>query len=464
MKLTFHGGAKMVTGANYLLEEESSDSSRLKLVVDCGLFQGSKFAEDLNYDNFAYDPKEINYIFITHSHMDHVGRLPKLVKDGFFGTVYMTKPTRDLIAHALPDSLRHISDEAKRDGHPPLYEKKDVAALMDLIQGVEYDDEVKLSDTASVIFHDAGHILGSSIVEIKFQENGVSGSAEKRILFSGDLGNPPTPLLRPTEFVREADYVVIESAYGDRVHEDRERRKDILEDVIEETVTRGGTLMIPSFAMERTQELLYELNEMVRFRRIPEVPIFIDSPLAIKLTDVYRDYPEYFNKEVLYIIGSGEKLFKFPGLQVTQSVEESKRINDVPPPKIIIAGSGMSQGGRIIHHERRYLPDEKNTILFIAYQVKGSLGRRIQEGEKKVSIFGERVTVRCHIRNIGSYSAHADQPTLVAWVKKARDGKKLKKVFIVQGEENASDALAVKIRDELVVDAVVPEQKEQFIL
>ena len=443
MKITFYGGAGDVTGANYLLEVGD-----VRLLVDCGLHQGSKYAEDLNYRPFGYDPATIQYAFVTHSHIDHVGRFPKLYRDGFRGTVYATAATADLMAVALPDNMSQIAREADQDGHPPLFEEKDLNGLMKLVKGVPYGEVIDLGPGVKAILHDAGHVLGSSIVEI--QENG------KKIFFSGDLGNPPPPLLRPTEFIHGADYVVIESAYGDRVHEAREQRRDTLMKIIKETIGRKGTLIMPSFALERTQELLFELNHLHNEKAIPQIPIFIDSPLAIKLTGVYAQHSADFNIDVQNLIGAGDDIFQFPGLKITLTHEESKRINDVPPPKIIIAGSGMSQGGRILHHEKRYLPDPNSTILFVGYQVDGSLGRKIQKGEKEVSIFGEMIPVRCHVESLSGYSAHADQPALLHWVKEANSKGNLKKVFVVQGEEQTSKTLANLIHEDLGVDAIAP--------
>ncbi len=437
MKLTFFGGAQSVTGANYLLE-----SGDFKMLVDCGLHQGSKYAEDLNYEAFGYHPSEIKFVFITHSHIDHVGRLPKLYRDGFRGRVYVTHQTAELMAIALPDNMKHIISEADAEGHAPLFEQKDLDGVMDLVKGVDYGEVMDLEDGITAVLHDAGHVLGSSIIEIKWQ-NG------KNIFFSGDLGNPPTPLLKPTEFVHNANYVVVESAYGDRVHEERGERREKLASVIKETVQRNAVLMIPSFALERTQDLLFELNELHVSGGIPSLPIFIDSPLAIKLTGVYEKYVTNLH---------------FKGIKMTPTSDESKHINNVPPPKIIIAGSGMSQGGRILHHEIRYLPDPNNTIMFVGYQVDGSLGRRIQKGEKEVTIFGERIPVRCHVETLGGYSAHADQPALLHWVKEANTGNSLKKVFVVQGEEQAAKTLANLIHDNLNIDAIVPKPRDSVEL
>ncbi len=451
MKITFYGGARSVTGANYLLEHGTT-----KMLVDCGLNQGTKYAEDLNYQDFVYDPATINAVFITHSHIDHIGRLPKLHRDGFRGKVYTTTATRDLMAVALPDNMSHITSEAKQDNHDPLFEDNDLTGIISLVEGIYYKQPIQIDDDIVVTFHDAGHILGSAIIEVEWSDNGHT----KKIFFSGDLGNPPTPLLRRTEFIRDADYIVIESAYGDRVHEPREEQKEKLANIIQATIARKGVLMIPSFAVERTQELLYQIDQLSHDKKIPRTPTFIDSPLAIKMTGVFRQHSEYFNKETMYLINSGDDIFNFPGLQMTATTQESKMINDVPAPKIIIAGSGMSQGGRILHHEVRYLSDPNSTILFVGYQVDGSLGRRIQRGDAEVRVLGQTVEVKCHRETISSFSAHADQPQLLNWVKKAKMDSEnediLKKVFVVQGEEQSSKTLAGLIKEEVCVDALAP--------
>ena len=450
-----------MTGANYLLEIGDT-----KILVDCGMFQGSKYSEDLNYEKFPYDPSEIDFVFVTHSHTDHAGRLPKLYKEGFKGKIIATRATLDLIGKAMPDNLNLIKQEAEETGREPLFSIDDLNGALKLAHGVSYEEEVDIGEGLKVVLHDAGHILGSSIVEIQFQipNSRFQIPDSSKIYFTGDLGNPPTPLLQPTFFPKDADYVVIESAYGSRTHEDKAERKNILQKVIIETIQRSGVLMIPSFAMERTQELLYELNGLFNSGKIPKVPVFVDSPLATNLTEVYRKYSDYFNKETMYIIESGDDIFNFPGLKFTRTTEESKQINDIPPPKIIIAGSGMSIGGRILHHERRYLSDPNSAILFVGYQVKGSLGRKILDEEKEVKIFGEKVAVNCKVEAIGGYSAHADQDMLTEWVRIANGEGKLKKVFVVQGEEESALALARKIERTLEIDVVVPKQGESFEL
>ncbi|MBI1755183.1 MBL fold metallo-hydrolase [Candidatus Azambacteria bacterium] len=453
MKLTFCGGAQSVTGACYLLETEHT-----KLLVDCGMFQGSRFAESLNYDPFPFDPKTVQAVFITHAHIDHVGRLPKLYRDGFRGVIYATEPTIDFAREMLFDSERVIKHEARWEGIEPFYSAQDVAHVFSLTKPTPYGVMTELSQDVSYRLYEAEHILGSAMVELFVKQNG----ATTKIVFSGDLGNSHAPLLRDMHKEKEADFAVIESTYGNKLHEVTRARKDTLEDIIEETIAKGGTLMIPSFAAERTQELLYELNELVEHGRIPRVPVFIDSPLAIKITQLYKKHVSFYDSEAATLVKSGDEIFNFPGLKFTPTVEDSKAINAVPPPKIILAGFGMSQGGRIVYHEKLYLSDPKNTLLIIGYQVKGSLGRRLLDGEQTVKIAGAQVQVRARVIQISGYSAHADQKKLMEWIEPMR--LSLKKLFVVQGEEESAQVLAQKVKDEFAVDAVVPRANDSFEL
>ncbi len=447
MEITFHGAAGVVTGSNYLLE-----SNGHKILVDCGLKQGSNFAERQNFEPFPYNPADIEAVCVTHAHIDHIGLLPKLFKGGFKGNIYSTPATKDFAELMLIDSEHILKQEAEREGKPELYSVDDIEKMMKVWQAVEYH---KVIDVAGfkVQFYDAGHILGSSIIHMEAEG--------KTIVFSGDLGNTPAPIIQPTEKITSADYCLIESTYGDRLHEPASQRKEVMEDAIEDTVKAGGVLMIPAFAMERTQELLFNLHELFESGRVPKVPVFIDSPLAIKLTAVYKKYESSFNKEILDV-EKGEDIFNFPGLTFTLRTEQSKEINNVPAPKIIMAGSGMSNAGRILHHEIRYLPDPNSMILFVGYQAYGSLGRKILEGAKMVKIFGEEVPVRCQIREINSYSAHADQAQLLDWIKPMRNS--LKKAFLVHGEKASSEVLAGKMRDLYAIDAVVPSIGQKFVL
>ncbi|MEK7137874.1 MAG: MBL fold metallo-hydrolase, partial [Patescibacteria group bacterium] len=341
----------------------------------------------------------------------------------------------------------------ERVGKEPLYSAADITAMMNYWEGVNYHQVLDLGGVKAE-FYNAGHILGSAFIKITAEG--------KTIVFSGDLGNYPAPIIKSTEKLPTADYCLIESTYGDRVHENVDMRREELEDAIEEVAKTKGTLVIPAFAMERTQQLLFELNELIENGRIPKIPVYIDSPLAIHLTEIYKKYRGQFTDEVEAMIKGGDDILDFPGLHFTLTTEESKTINNAPAPKVVIAGSGMSHGGRILHHELRYLSDPKSMILFVGYQGKGSLGRQILEGAKEVGIMHERVPVRCRVKVISGYSAHADQPRLLEWLRPMR--MNLKKVFVVQGEEGASEALARKITDELAIHAVIPETNDEVEL
>jgi metallo-beta-lactamase family protein len=444
MKLTFYGAAGEVTGSNHILE-----SGDTRIMIDCGLHQGSHYAEEENFEPFAYDPKGIAAVFITHSHLDHIGRLPSLVRAGFSGPIYGTPATKDFAELMLYDSEHLLLSEAEREKKPPLYRDEDIRTVMHLWHDLDYHQAVTVGPF-TLEFYDAGHILGSAFIKVTAEG--------KTVVFSGDLGNSPAPIIKPTETIPDADYCVIESTYGDRVHEDVGQRKELLEITIQDTVHAGGTLMIPTFAMERMQDLLYHIHELFDAGRIPSVPVFVDSPLAIRLTAVYEKYRDYFNDTARREMRDGEDILNFPGLRLTLRTEQSKDINNVTPPKIIMAGAGMSNGGRILHHEERYLPDPRSTILFVGYQAKGSLGEKIMNGAPEVVIYGETVPVHCRKTVIGGYSAHADQPHLLSWLAPARNS--LKKVFIVHGEKESSEALAVKVRDDFGIAAEAPERGE----
>ncbi len=451
VRITFCGGAGVVTGSSYLLETEGK-----KILVDCGLEQGEEFAPEVNLKPFPYDPSEIDALFVTHAHIDHVGRIPQLVKAGFRGIIVSTPPTKEIAELLLLDSERVLGKEADEKGTPHLYTEDDVKEAMMYWQTLKYHTPLSLGEV-TIEFYDAGHVLGSASILI--------AAEGKKVVFSGDLGNTPAPFIKPIEYFKDVDYALIESAYGNRVHEHLEERKNIMEDAIEDTVRDKGVLMIPAFAMERTQEMIFELNELVEGKRIPKTPVYVDSPLAIKLTEVYKKYmgdSDYFSDETVRLAETGDGVFDFPGLIQTATKEESKKINDVPPPKIVIAGAGMSNGGRILHHEVRYLPDPKSTLLIVGYQAAGSLGRMLQDGVSTVTIEKKTVPVRCHIKTISGYSAHADQPQLMKWAEVMRPN--VKKIFVVQGDKEASEVLAQKIKDELVIAAEVPLLGESVVL
>lgn len=445
VKIKFCGGAGSVTGSNFLLEAEDK-----KILIDCGLTQGTKLADDVNWDPFIYDPKEIDILIITHAHIDHIGRIPKLIHEGFNGKIYSTLPTKALAFPMLEDTAGILSKNRTVDLET-IYSEENIKKCFSLWQGFDYYKEIKINDNFNFSFLNAGHILGSAMVQFVLNR--------KKILFTGDLGNSPSPLLPNTDIVKDIDYLIMESVYGDRNHESRSERKKNLEKVIEDNYRRKGTLIIPTFSLERSQELLFELNDLVENNRIPKMPIFLDSPLAIRLTEVFKEYKNYFNENAQKIMMQDGHLFDFPGLHETLRAEDSKKINLVPNPKIIIAGSGMSLGGRVVHHERHYLPDPNNTLLLTGYQTVGSPGRLIQEGVKTVRITGEEVTVRSHVVTIYGYSGHKDSDGLLNFVENTAE--MLKKVFVVMGEPQSSMFLVQKIRDNLGIEAYSPEENDE---
>lgn len=446
-KITFAGGALMPTGSNFLVEFGGK-----KILIDCGLVQGEKYSIPINKEAFTYDTKSIDALFITHAHLDHVGRIPRLVRDGFRSKIYSTEPTREMAELILLDSMGVLGKEAEHEGAEPLYEEKDVLETMHLwTETLEYEKPLtfKTDDGDAVItYHDAGHILGSATIEIAYKG--------KKLAFTGDLGNTPSPLMKDTTPLKDIDYLVMESVYGDRNHKDKDKRIEIFKEAVTTTIQKGGTVIIPAFSIERTQEMLMAFNELVEGKQIPEVPVYLDSPLGINITKVYKKYDSWFNENTEKIIKSGDDIFAFKGLIQTPSPEESKAINDDHRPKVIIAGSGMSNGGRIIHHEARYLPDPKNTIIIVGYQAANTLGRHIVEGEKEVFIHGQPVKVNARLVNIHGFSAHKDSEHLIEFV--ASTAETLKKVFVVLGEPKSAYFLGQHVHETYGVSVLVPEK------
>ena len=447
-KITFHGGTGSVTGANFLIEADGK-----KILVDCGLNQGMKLVDDINWEPFVYNPAEIDILFITHAHVDHVGRIPKLISEGFRGKIYSTFPTKALAEFMLRDTMGILSKNTKFN-LGKIYNEENLKLSFSLWRGFDYQDKIEISPNLEASFRNAGHILGSAMVEFIYNK--------KKILFTGDLGHSPSPLLPEAEKITDADYLIMESVYGDRNQESRDDRRKFLEKTIQDNFKRKGTLIIPTFSLERSQELLFELNTLVENKHIPIMPIFFDSPLAIHLTEVFKQFKSYFNETAIKAMTHDKYLFDFPGLHSTLKSEESRMIMAVPDPKIIIAGSGMSSGGRIIFHEKHYLPNPNNTILLTGYQAVGTLGRLIQEGVKTVRIAGEDVVVRAHIVTISGYSGHKDSDGLLRFVEDMQST--VKKVFVVMGEPKAAMFLVQKIRDNLGIEAYAPERGDSITL
>lgn len=443
MRISFHGGTGETTGAAHLLEAGGA-----KILIDCGMFQGCDECSDLNHEPFPFAPASLDALVVTHGHIDHVGRIPRLMHEGFRGPIYSTQATKDLALPLLEDALGLAEREGKK-----LYDKEDIEHAMRVWKGISYHQEVVVKDVRIRLLN-AGHILGSAMVDLTAEG--------KRFLFTGDLGNDPSILLPPHEAISGINFLIIESTYGNRVHEPAEERVLNLERAIEDTAFRKGTLMIPAFATERTQDILFLLNEMIHFKRVPPLPVFVDSPLAIKITEVFERHPELYKKEIFNLLKQHPHLFRFKSLYVAETVEESKKINSVPAPKVVIAGSGMMTGGRILHHAARYLPDEKSILLVVGYQAAGSLGRRLVDGATEIKIFHERVAVNAEIRQIKGFSAHADGPQLFSFVVSLRDT--LEHVFVVQGEDAQALHLRQEVRDRLGITADTPSLHQSFTL
>ncbi|MSR70905.1 MBL fold metallo-hydrolase [Candidatus Kaiserbacteria bacterium] len=438
--LYFYGGAGAVTGSNFLL-----DTGGAKFLIDCGLRQGME--EEKNWEPFQYNPADISHLLVTHAHLDHIGRIPRLVRQGFRGKIISTKATLALAAPMLADALAITTHSAERSGREPLYEDADISAALGLWSGISYHEKVALPDGVELELFDAGHILGSAMVQL---------SREGRsIVFTGDIGGGNSPLLPPTEAVGAPAYLVMESTYGDRARPEDAERRERLEDIIEDSVRRGGTLLIPAFSTERTQDLMYEIRTLMVEKRVPSVPVFLDSPLAEKITAAFVANPEYFSPAMRTRVEGGEKIFDFPELHFVASTEASQNIHKTTGPKIILAGSGMSSGGRVLAHERVYLPDPDSTLLVVGYQAAGTLGRQLIEGAKNLKLHKESIPVRAKVATLYGYSAHRDGEGLLEFANKA--GQKIEEIFAVHGEPAAAGFLVQRIRDYLGVKASAPE-------
>ena len=473
MKITFLGATKIVTGSNFLVEAAGK-----KFLVDCGLYQGKAELEEQNYREFDYNPAEIDFMLLTHAHIDHSGRIPKLYNDGFKGPIYAHKATCDLCQIMLPDSghIQEMEAEWKnkkriRKGQPTrgsLYTAEDALKCMEIFVPVKYDEIIQVSENIYVRFNDAGHMLGSSTIEIWAKEDG----KETKAVFSGDLGNNDIPLLSEPTMIDNCDYLVMESTYGSRLHIRNDQKEELFLKIVSETIDNGGTVVIPSFAVGRTQEILYEINkikenrhdeEFLReYRTLMKVPVYVDSPLAISATQVFKENMDLFEDEVKEEMERGNNPLEFPGLKFTQTADESKALNESDEPSIIISASGMCDVGRIKHHLKHNIWNPKSTILFVGYQAPGTLGYEIVNGAKKVTIFGEEFAVNARIEYIEGYSGHADQEGLMNFVYSFYN--KPKHIFLVHGEEESQEVLRNKILENTGIGVTIPEYGETYQL
>ena len=473
MNITFLGATKTVTGSNFLVEGAGK-----KFLVDCGLFQGQAADEMENEEAFEFDVNDIDFMLLTHAHIDHSGRIPKLYKDGYRGRIYATKATCDLCAIMLPDSghIQEMETEWKnrkrlRKGETiklPIYDVQTALMSLELFEPVNYNQLIEIDDDIHVRFNDAGHMLGSAIIEIWIRENGVN----KKVVFTGDLGNNDIPLLSEPTMIEDADYLVMESTYGDRHHMRNDDKAELFVDIVADTIRNGGTVVIPSFAVGRTQEILYELNNLKeqkhdseflrKYEILMHTPVYIDSPLAISATEVFQENMELFDEETQKLIKSGDNPLEFPGLRFTRTAEESKELNEDNDSAIIISASGMCEVGRIKHHLKHNIWNPKNTILFVGYQAPGTLGRKIVDGAKTVKIFGEDIAVHARIEYIEGYSGHADQEGLLNFVYSFV--KKPEHIFLVHGEPEGQKVLKQKILETTEIPVTIPEFGEKYNL
>ncbi|MDD7764555.1 MAG: MBL fold metallo-hydrolase [Peptoniphilaceae bacterium] len=465
MKVKFLGASGTVTGSCYLIETVNE-----KFLIDCGMFQGSKDEENLNYEPFDFNVFELDFCILTHAHIDHCGRIPKLVKDGFNGKIYCTNATKDLCEIMLLDSAKiqesDVEWENKRRQRSgltaiePLYSTQMAELSMTKFEGVFYHKLKKINENITIRFLDAGHILGSAIVEVWIKENGKYA----KVVFSGDLGMKNKPIIRDPEYVTDADYVFMESTYGNVVHEEYVSSIKVLVNIIEKTVERGGTVIIPSFSIGRTQEIIYELNDYYdnKLKTKIKFPIYIDSPLAVKASEVFMNNSDVFDEFAIDLITKGDNIFEFENLKYVKTVEQSQRLNKDNTPKVIISASGMCTGGRVRHHLKHNLWNPKNSVIFVGYQAKGTLGNMLQEGIDKVKLVGEDIAVNAEIYSLRGFSGHADEIMLLDWISKFNSN--LKKVFLVHGEADARDALKTVLIGKFGLDVFLPNLYDEVEL
>lgn len=465
MKLQFLGAAQNVTGSRHLLHANGA-----KLLIDCGLFQERQFRER-NWKPFTVEPRSIDAVFLTHAHLDHCGLLPKLVKDGFSGRIYCTSATAEIARIILLDSAKIQQEDARykakrhkkerRKGpfpEGPLYTVADAEACFPHFSTVRYGKLIQIGKGIEVSFHDAGHVLGSSIIKVKAGADG----QRRTILFSGDIGRPRRPIVHDPALIDEADYILVESTYGDRVHEGPTDTKKMIGEVINSTKEAGGNIIVPSFALERAQELLYYVNELLLADEIPHLKVFLDSPMAARITKVFQKHRELFDEEMTEFVQNGDSPFKFPGLTMVGTSDQSKALNHMKGTIMVIAGSGMCTGGRVKHHLVNNITNPRNTIMFVGYQAVGTLGRRIVDGDKDVRILGQKYRVKARVARINGFSAHADRDELFKWLGGLK--RPPRKVFVVHGESNSAQRFGDYIHEKTGWPVVVPAYRDEIVL
>ncbi len=464
-KLTFLGAAQNVTGSRYLIEANGK-----KVLVDCGLYQERELRER-NWEPFHCDPHTLDAILLTHAHLDHCGLIPKIVKEGFSGKIYCTSATAEIAQIVMLDS-GHLQEEDaaykrkrhKKEGRTPprpevpLYTADDARNCDKLFAPVKYNQQIEIVEGIEAEFYDVGHIFGSSMIEITLRNENKKCS----LLFSGDIGRWNKPILHDPTFAKDADYIFMESTYGDRIHQDPQDIETMLEEIINSTRRAGGNVIIPTFALERAQEVLYYLNKLLLADRIPPLTVFVDSPMAINVTDVFKHHPELFDAEMTELVNNHESPFAFPNLRMSKTVNQSKAINEIKGTIIVLAGSGMCTGGRIKHHLAQNIHRPESTILFVGYQALGTLGRQILEKPKEVRILGQMYPVRARIEKINGFSAHADRNELMYWLSKVQANPK--HLFVTHGEPESATSFAKLVEQEKNWNTIVPKYQDEIIL
>ena len=468
MKIKFCGASTGVTGSCHLLT-----SGEHKILLDCGQFQGGKAQDALNYEKFPFEPSEIECVVLSHAHIDHCGRLPLLTKRGFEGKIYCTDATADLLSVMLKDSAyiheketewkNRKAERAGREQVEPLYTIEDAEKALSLVSPILYDQQIEINPDMKIVFNDAGHILGSAITELWVTED----DKESKIVFSGDLGMEGRPILRDPTYIKKADYVIMETTYGNRIHKELGSGVEKLIEIILNTTRRGGNVVIPSFAVGRTQELIYELNRFYdsnnEYRKeLDKIFVYVDSPMATTATEIFRRNAQVFDEETREYILKGDNPLEFKNLKFTRSSKESQDLNFNKEPKIIISASGMCEAGRIRHHLKHNLWNPKNSIVFVGYQGQGTLGRSLVEGIKMVTLFGEEIQVNAEIHNLEGFSGHADQNGLFAWL--AHFEQKPKQIFLVHGEEESKKDFAKLVNEKLSYEPIVVMGNSEFEL